>query len=140
MTRPTYETQKNRDAAYETARELEHKANVKVEIGPPLGRWDFILHRNNKPVAIADFKERHNTKDKYPTFFISEQRVQNLLKAAEERNLQPMLFVRWFDGLHWLSIGPDAHVKRDVGGRYDRGDSKDVEYMLHYWTRDFTKV
>lgn len=140
MSRPLYETQKNRDSAYEAAKEIEHKTSAKVEMGPPMAHWDFIIHVKNKPVAIADFKQRHNLREKYKTYFVSEKRIQNLLAESIERALKPVLFVRWTDGLHWLEIAPNAHVDRTVGGRYDRGDSADVEYMLHYWSKDFQRV
>lgn len=140
MTRPLYEEQKHRDAAYDAAQEIEHKTAIKVEMGPPLAAWNFILHRKNKAIAIADFKERYNAKDRYDTYFVSERRVLGLLDEAEKRGLRPMLFVRWRDGLYWLDIGPDAHVDRKLGGRYDRKDPDDVEYMLHYWSKDFKRV
>lgn len=140
MTRPLYEKKEHREAAYKAAMEIEDKTNAKVEMGPPMAQWDFIIHAKNKPVAIADFKERYNTHDKYKTYFVSEKRVKNLLDVAVERGLKPVLFVRWTDGLRWLEIAPNAHVDRTIGGRYDRGDAADVEYMLHYWSKDFRGV
>ena len=140
MTRPLYETRNHRESAYDAAKEIEAKTDAKVEMGPPLAAWDFIIHVHQKPVAIADFKERYNLNGKYETYFISERRVLNLLEEAEKRHLKPVLFVKWKDGLRWLEIGPKAHVDRTVGGRYDRGDSADIEHMLHYWSKDFREV
>jgi hypothetical protein len=84
-------------------------------------------------VAFAEFKQRYNERDKYPTLFISHAKYKKLLEYDDFR--RSILFVRWrdVDGMHVVGdhLNDILNYKIAWGGRNDRGDWQDNEPVIH---------
>lgn len=137
MTRPIYETSENRKNERLAAKELAEIFDCQVVQNKKLYPADYSLVRNGKVSAIGEIKVRTCSKDKYSTFFISADKIHKCKNFAREFKLQFFLFVWWSDGLYGLNLMDTETEKLTIGGRFDRGDSQDVEPMAHYDTSIF---
>jgi hypothetical protein len=125
--RPRYETQS--DIANSLAileRVCQHLKCEAVHM-PHAARVNYLLHKNGIAGAALEIKVRKNKHAAYPTLMFSKDKYDQLCKWSEF-GLAPILTVQWADALGWVKL-PVEH-KASVGGRYDRGDRKDIEDMV----------
>ena len=128
MSRPLYESgldRANERAVADVLLERWRCSAVKLPISYEL---DYALVRDGTVRAWAEVKCRRNARDRYPTYMISLRKVLAGLAMAERTNLPFLLLVQWADALGWVT--PSARGIQ-IGGRHDRGDSADVEPVIH---------
>jgi hypothetical protein len=105
---------------------------------PRLAGWDYALSVDGHPVALAEVKVRSNPMDAYPTYLISERKVEILVEQAELQGVAPLLIVQWTDAKGWCR--PDrADYTIGTGGRVDRGDPADIEPVALIKISDFQR-
>jgi len=131
MSRPTYVTPA--DEAVE--RVIADTVGVSWNCSPTkLAKFnsiDFALTRDGNVSGWMEIKRRTNAHDKYPTYMISFDKWKNLILTANASQLPAFLVVQFTDGLYYLhSHIPPTHI--EVGGRFDRNDSQDVEPVAHF--------
>ena len=96
-----------------------------------------VLSKRGKPRIVVEIKTRRNSSYQYPTFMISKQKYDALCRLAE-RGLNTGMLVQWTDRLGYVSV-PVEH-RTQLGGRYDRGDPKDIETVVLIDTKKFQTV
>jgi hypothetical protein len=101
-------------------------------------RVDFILtSQDGRPRVVAEVRQRHNTKEKFPTLIFSEAKIKAGLRFAADRKLPFILVVQWAgiepEFIHVTQM-PSLVAKggRTVGGPADRGDPRDIEMLAHF--------
>ena len=83
--------------------------------------------RNEELKIIAEVKKRSNTKDKYPTTMVGENKF---LKAKEynDKGYDVLFCFEFTDGIYYYEYcGEKLEVK--LGGRYDRGQAEIKNYV-----------
>jgi hypothetical protein len=122
---PIYETQKDRDRQSICAWILEF-VGFEVEETPTECRHDFLLSRNGKIHAVAEYKHR---KKKYPTLNIDVEKIDCLIDAAAAINVKPILIVQWHTGpLYFWECDRSCWIGEMQRGR--DGDLPDRVYKI----------
>ena len=128
MIRPTYELghdlNNERAALNKFCRELDCDF---ISL-PKAARADSILFRDGNARIVVEVKVRKNERMKYTTSMISQHKYLALCDWAN-RGFISVLLVQWADDLGYVTIPVEHTVS--VGGRYDRGDPKDIENVVH---------
>ena len=131
MSRPIYETKADRGAA---TRVVDFVASVlafsDVEELEPLHTADFLV-RKGEFEAYVEVKCRRNASRAYPTYMLSKSKYDALLELGKPA----MLVVKWSDGVGIAPL-PVRHTA-GRGGRWDRGDSRDVEAVVYIPLSEF---
>ena len=126
--RPIYESKSDKNAEAEVIDELRRCAEggqfIKL---PDLAVIDYIvLGSSESPCALLEIKVRRNAATKYPTYMISERKIKDALSVSKLTNIR------------WVKV--KALYPTAIGGRYDRGDSQDIERVCLIPISDFIKV
>jgi hypothetical protein len=100
---------------------------------------DWAVVRGSEIKAFAEFKRRHNPKDRYPTFMISLNKWKHGREIGKELGVPFLIIVEWDDGLYYCDTEAVARTY-GFGGRSDRGDSQDQEPVVFINTKAFYKV
>jgi hypothetical protein len=145
MSRPIYETEKDRQAEMEIAQEfVRAKWDCDIFKNPIQYRVDFaLLKPGNVVFAWAEIKTRPKyRKGDFSTYLLSLEKVIRGKELARETGKPAFLIVQWTDALGWMDfedIRPDEWVI-EIGGRSDRGDPQDQEPCLMIPIRFFKRA
>lgn len=137
--RPIYETAQDRQREEEVRRYLVGEYKSQYTKTPDLYAVDGLWYDpDNILSAVVEIKTRKNTHDKYPTYMLSAQKWQKGLEIAAEYGVPFMLIVQFTDGVYGVRLKKNYETK--VGGRFDRGDAKDIEECIYIPLTDFRKM
>ena len=98
----------------------------------------YTLLAHGRPRALVEIKVRTNTSSTYATYMISAVKVDAIINTAKEQGLIPFLVVKFTDGIFITKLVED--FKRGLGGRYDRGDTRDIEECMYIPMNKFKKL
>lgn len=101
------------------------------------GHGFTVLSKDGAAKVVIEIKTRRNASTAYPTFMISKSKYDALHKL-QNRGLKAGILVQWTDRLGFVGV-PTEH-RTGVGGRYDRGDPRDVETVVYIDTNKFETV
>jgi hypothetical protein len=132
--RPIYEAKQDLDNEALALKKFCQELDCEYVSLPKLARADSILFRNGNARIVVEVKVRKNERLKYNTYMISREKYLALCDWAA-KGFIALLLVQWTDDLGYVKI-PVEHTLA-VGGRYDRGDSKDVEVVVHIDIKKF---
>lgn len=96
-----------------------------------------VLSKDGRPRIVVEIKTRRNGSYKYPTFMISKQKYDALHRLSL-RGMRTGILVQWTDRLGYVTV-PVEHTTT-IGGRYDRGDARDVETVVMIGVDKFETV
>lgn len=136
--RPRYETQQ--DVANEQAAVAKFSAlfpGAQTTRLSDEGHAFTVLAKNGRPRIVVETKTRFNSSVKYPTFMISKTKYDALC-ALNKRGLHTGILVQWTDRLGFVPVPVEHYTS--VGGRYDRGDRRDIETVVHIDIKKFQTV
>ena len=137
MSRPVYESDADRSNQATVIAKLERAFGLTATAPKdPFAPYDAVFRRQPRPYVV-EIKVRHNTREKYPTYMLSERKYNDLC-AIHARGADVLLAVQWTDALGTVQV-PVEHTL-GTGGHYDRGDSRDVERVVHIPISSFTTV
>ena len=147
MTRPIYETETDRQ------RELSVAETVAVFIGGrlvktrPMSSVDYIVQDvDGTATGLLEIKVRRYTPEEMDLmggFFLSERKLLLIHSTAKHLKMDFHLVVKAENSILHLPLKdgkPWPKLERMTGGRFDRGDGKDVEVMCLFPIKMFTKV
>ena len=138
MSRPLYEEAQDRRNELEVIRILEKKwPDYSFKKLPSKYYVDFAAIHKDGITAWVEIKCRNNNHNLYKTYMISMDKVIHGLSFAEKTNKDFTLFVRWKDVIGWVTIDSIDKYSIEIGGRKDRGDTQDVEPVIHIPIEDF---
>ena len=100
---------------------------------------DWMLTKKGEAKAFAELKCRKNPRRQYPTLMLSLHKWMHGKAMAEEIGGSFIVLVKWEDGIYWHKQGW-CDVTYGVGGRKDRGDSQDIEPVVHIPTDYFKRI
>jgi len=100
-------------------------------------RVDYALFRGEDIKAWAEVKCRRVERQKYPTYIVSLAKVKAGQRLALAHGVPFLLVVQWADATGWVI--PTLDDVR-VGGRRDRGESLDIEPMVHIPISSFKRL
>ena len=103
---------------------LDTKLNCKLKRTKEFNLFDL---RDKKNKIIVEVKERYNTKNKYPTTMVGENKY---IKAKDyfDRSYEVLFVFKFTDGIYYYEYcNEDLPVK--IGGRCDRGRPEYKNYV-----------
>ena len=137
--RPIYETDQDRGREREVHRYLESKLGCVFSTADTLANVDgFLCTEDGELSAVVEIKTRRNPKDKYPTYMLSAAKWRNGLEIGKIYAIPFVLIVKFTDGVYAVALSDK--YKSSHGGRYDRGDAKDIEECIYIPIDKFHKV
>lgn len=140
MARPIYESQQDRDNELTVQKQIETWASCILKKLPYNRYIDWEAYRQGVMVALVEFKQRRNPRRQYPTYMVSLAKWNNGIRMSKEADVPFLLCVKWTDGLHFILVNEHTPITTGTGGRYDRGDSADVEQMAYIDTSLFKPI
>ncbi|MEY4785830.1 MAG: hypothetical protein RIR41_3765 [Pseudomonadota bacterium] len=137
MTRPVYESDADRANQAGVIAKLECAFGLTATAPrDPFAPYDVVFRRQPRP-CVVEIKVRRNERGRYETYLLSEHKY-NALCAIDARGADALLAVQWTDELGIVQVPVEHTVS--TGGRYDRGDSRDVERVVLIPTISFNTV
>ena len=137
--RPLYESAKDLSNELRVSKHLKDCWNADFVKLPMAYHVDWAIVRGKEIKAFAEFKRRHNPKDRYPTFMLSLNKWRNGKSMGGELRVPFLVIVEWDDGLYYCD-SKNVSPTYGFGGRFDRGDSQDQEPVVFIDTKTFYKV
>ena len=135
--RPTYESEADRGRQAAVVAKLEHAFSLPATAPKdPFASYDAIF-RFAHHACVVEIKVRRNPREQYDTYMLSEAKYLALC-AIVAQGANALLAVQWTDQLGVVRI-PAEHTV-GTGGRFDRGDSRDVERVVLIPTGAFIRV
>lgn len=128
--------------AYETAADLERERAAIKQLVEPYGLGysklddakfgiDYAITKNNKVVRLVEVKCRSVHRHTYKTLMLSAFKRISALRLSRATNVPAYLLVKYIDCMAIINFDEEPdHVA--IGGRNDRGDSGDIEPVIHY--------
>jgi len=137
--RPYNETQEDLNIENSAKILIERAWDVEViKLQPMLYGFDWALFRDEKLVAIAEFKKRSHKFGTYKTLLISSGKIANAMSYSREYDVPFILIVQWEDDLpRWMLI---KNPPRPSIGFNSRGQAGDREPVCHFDINDFTLI
>ena len=83
--------------------------------------------RDNSLKIIAEVKKRNNTKDRYPTTMIGENKYIKA-KYYSDKGYDVLFCFEFTDGIYYYEYC-DEKLEVKLGGRYDRGEAEIKNYV-----------
>lgn len=126
---------------YETAQDLKRESDVIVAYAEMLGyeyqklpiayKADYALLEDGEVKALVEIKCRNVNHDTYDTIILSLLKWHDINAMSQRINIPAVFVIRYNDGVFSIPMRetPDAIT---IGGRVDRGDSRDIEPVIHY--------
>jgi hypothetical protein len=137
--RPIYETEQDRTREEQTFKLLAENMGFDYINMPQLSVVDKLLcYKDKRLAAIAELKIRTNRFNAYPTYLFSETKCSALLSISEAIKVPALLIVRFSDQIAFTKLRSGYDQK--LGGRVDRGDSKDMETCVFIPMREFKTI
>jgi hypothetical protein len=137
--RPLYESAKDLSNEFRVSGTLKECWDAEFVKLPMAYHIDWAIIRGSEIKAFAEFKRRHNPKDRYPTFMLSLKKFQNGKSLGAEVGVPFLIIVEWDDGL-WYCDAKNVERTYGFGGRRDRNDSQDQEPVVFIPIQAFYKV
>jgi hypothetical protein len=135
--RPTYESEADRGRQAGVVAKLERAFGLTATAPKdPFAPYDSIF-RFAHHACVVEIKVRRNPRERYDTYMLSEAKYSALCAIAAQ-GANALLAVQWTDQLGVVRL-PTEHTV-STGGRFDRGDSRDVESVVLIPTSAFIRV
>jgi len=125
--RPLYETNEQLSREKKLAAQLEEAWKCQFHKMPKTSPVDYIVTTNGLARGFVEIKIRSNASTKYPTYMISQKKIDAAKKLMECSGLSTQLIVKWTDVVGRVTLNADYPTR--IGGRFDRNDSADVEMV-----------
>ena len=92
----------------ENARQrLEDLLCINVATMDNFSAWDWEFKKDEKLVAIGEYRRRFNDFDKYPDFYFSRRKFDLLRGKSAFQNIPAYMFVEFNDGFFYFIIKGD---------------------------------
>jgi hypothetical protein len=130
MTRPIYETEQDLSREKFIGENLASFWNVNLHKLPRAYYVDWMVTKENKVKGFAELKCRSHNKGQFPSLILSMHKWIHGKQMAAEVDGSFIVVVQWKDGLFYHKQGW-CKVDYALGGRKDRGDSQDMEPVVH---------
>jgi hypothetical protein len=137
--RPIYENSNDLSNELRISQYLENCWKAKFVKMPISYHIDWAIVRDNEIKAFAEYKRRHNLKDRYETLMLSLNKWRNGRSLGADLGVPFFIIVEWDDGLYYYNTNIETPIY-GFGGRLDREDLQDQEPVVFINTKLFCKV
>jgi len=131
--RPTYETPSDRQKEAEVAKQLAFLWQCSLHKMKHANVVDYLMQKDGKSVAVLEVKCRTYSYEKLDGLgglMLSAHKLQHAKHWRDTHQVAFILALGLPGGIFAMSIKPEEdwpQFKLVVGGRYDRGDTQDIE-------------
>jgi len=102
---------------------------------------DLVFKRNGRVVGFCEVKTRKYAMDAFDTYMLSAHKVAQCRSLTTATGVPCFLAAQWSCGRVGMLRLDEAYIQKvTMGGRSDRGDSQDMEPVIHYPIDQFTMV
>ena len=134
--RPVYETKNDLKNEKGIAKLVSDELDCTLVKLPRYYQLDFVIVTIGEGgkkfiTGMVEIKCRSIPKDKYDTYMISADKFMVGLQYMQQFNLTIKLVVSWVDCVGVYDFKEDTSYHIGFNGRYDRGDSEDVEPVVY---------
>jgi hypothetical protein len=145
MSRPKYETDKDLANEKTIIPIIERHFKCKIKKLPISYMFDFLFYREGKAWGCGEYKRRKVAYTKYPFIILSAAKFYKATNFGRMLDAGFHFIVEFDDGIFYapLQIELDYVAKEfDIGwgGREDRGDSQDMEPVIHIPINKFFRI
>ena len=145
--RPIYETEGDRQRQLSVSEIMSVFLGCRLVPMPPMSSIDYITQNlDGVATGLMEIKVRSYTPeemDQRGGFFLSEKKLISIYGTTQALNLDFHLVVKAEKTILHLLLKHDKdwpRLERMTGGRFDRGDKKDVELLCLFPTTMFTRI
>jgi|TARA_R110002096_G_scaffold232716_2_gene422638 hypothetical protein len=137
--RPIYETASDRYNEGEVLAALTNQWRCEGKKLPISYHLDYALCVGRTIKALVEIKCRSNELRRYPTVFISLNKIINGKQLADEIGVRFLFVVKMVDGIFYTGV--NANYTIDFSGRTrNTRDDADVEPVAHFDVRLFKRL
>ena len=143
MFRPIYETDEHRLAERSTADIIAAMYKLNMIPMPSKSQVDFMgwSEEKNRVRAFFEIKRRKVNRLRYNTLMLSLHKVVAMDELERTTGIPVILAVTWNDGTGLLRISKvERPLGIEIGGRWDRNDTQDVEPVVHFDVNKFNMI
>lgn len=145
MARPQYETQTDLDHENAARPLIEKSFNCEIKKVPKSYMFDWMLYRDKKAFACAEYKRRWVGFNDYPFIILSAAKFWKGISFGQMLERGFYFFVEFDDGLYGapFRLKPESistYFNIGWGGRTDRDDAEDSEPVVHVPISKFYKL
>ena len=133
-----YEKQIDLDHEKKLMEAIERKFDFTLVKLPMKYNLDALAFKAGNAKCFFEFKKRSHISKRYPTAFVSLEKVMAANRISKTTGLTCWLCVKWLDKVGVVKF--DSHFEIGMGGRYDRNDPNDINIMAHYPIKGFTML
>lgn len=125
--RPTYETDDHLKKEEELAQFAAFRWNCKMRKQDKYNQFDYIAIKDKKIDAFVELRCRNNSIHKYPSCFITVNKLYNAHAIHQATGVKVLFLVGWDDRTGVADLTKQYPVA--LGGRVDRDDPADIEIV-----------
>lgn len=140
--RPIYETDRDKAIEEATAQAFRLSLVPHCELVecPQFAAADRLIISRGTWLMMLECKRRHRLFDDPRPVELSLAKVLNLRHGSRAFRVPALFVVAFDDRLAYLDLDKTPHSSTREGGRYDRGDPRDIEILAEYRTENFRPV
>ena len=133
--RPIYETDSNLKKEKALAEYAAPKMNCEMRKQDKFNQFDYVALSKGHVRAFIELRCRNNNFDKYPTCFITVNKLALAYSLHHATGIKILFLVGWQDKVGIANLVKKYPVK--IGGRTDRNDKADIEAVAEIPTEEF---
>ena len=85
--------------------------NVVVETQPMMSFWDWEFYRDNKIIALGEYRRRFNVFGTFPDFQFSKKKFDAMIAKGKQHNIPSYMFVEFNDLFMFFLIEGNPSTK-----------------------------
>lgn len=140
MTRPRYESRRDREVERDIVDAFCEAYGLSYDRQEDRRRVNYFCYRGDRLELILEVKRRYNDRDAYSTVFIPLAKWEAGCRLSSEYGVAYAVLIKWNDFTGMFSNRFGTYDSEGIGGRRDRGDSKDIERMAYFRVSRFKSV
>lgn len=127
MARPLYEDEQDLNGENAFKEKIEQYLKASLMKMPKKYCADYMVFRNNAPVAIIEVKIRNVSRNTYITYMLSLHKVLYALNMASMLMIPFFVFVKWTDAMGYCQIMEGHLATIEMQNVNFRDDPDDIE-------------
>lgn len=96
---------------------LEDFLSINIVTMDNFSPWDWEFKKDNRTVAIGEYRRRFNDLNKYPDFQFSKHKFDTMRGKSAFQNIPAFMFVEFNDGFYYFLIkgNPSSEIMQRGG-------------------------
>lgn len=131
---PLYESQADASSEREVANLIEHVTGwsmFKLDDRRSCPDWIAVDQDTKLVTAIIEIKVRTNKRHTYRTYMVDQSKWETVRRMARVMCVPGLIVVGFTDDVCWIDTSQLAGVEIELGGRNDRNDPNDIDWLYH---------